>query len=234
LLKREKLSLQTQIAALRVENAQLRNTLAKFTTTTVNTQQISYTFIYILIFFDFVEFLNTESLIPAIIEGNFICYCIFFNILGTNEFDATTQDSVFTVLFEWLQNTYAEKVKRHPERFTRWLTIRETCEQMLLAWGHRLKNIHNKPVAIARFSMVLLFHQCPFPIWNILSHLRLAFSVNTTKQLYLTATSIPIHVRCGWVDHNSIANVGADNMSYITYNSRVQINSDSVHRYSYS
>ena len=158
----------------------------------------------------------------------------FFNILGTNEFDATAQDSVFTVLFEWLQNTYTEKVKRHPERFTRWLTIRETCEQMLLAWRHKLKNIHNKLVAITQFSIVLLFHQCLFLIWNILSHLFLAFSVNTTKQLYLTATSIPIHVRCGWVDHNSIANVRANNMSYITYNSCVQIHSDSVSRYSYS
>ena len=130
-----------------------------------------------------------------------------------------------------MQNTYSEKAKRHLERFTRWLSIRDTCEQMLLTWGYRLKNIHNKPIIIARFSMMLLFHQCPFPIWNMLSHLCLAFSVNTTKQLYLTATSIPIYIRCNWMDHNSIVNIGADNMSYITYKAHVQIHSDSVSWY---
>ena len=143
----------------------------------------------------------------------------------------TKQAFVFDILFEWLNNTYAEKVQRNPDRYNRWITLRDTSKQMLQVWGYRLKNIHYKPVEITRFSMLLWFHRCPYPIWNILSHLCLALSINTTKKLYASATSIPISMWLNWENYNSIANIRADNMSYMTYNAQVQINSDNTERY---
>ena len=123
------------------------------------------------------------------------------------------------------------KAERYPEHYQRWLTIRATCKEMLMSWSLRLRNIHTKPPAIARFSMLLLHHQCPYSIWNILSHLRLALSINTTKRLYEAATAIPISVRLNWMDHQSIAMVGADNMSYITYNAQVRVCKGVISRY---
>jgi len=120
-----------------------------------------------------------------------------------------------------MKNTYSAKAEKHPEEFARWNTIRKTCKEFLMSWCIRMRDIHLKPPMVARFSMLLLFHQCPTPIWSILSHLRLAFSINTTKQLYDVATSVPISIRCEWAQHATIAMVGVDNMSYITYNAQV-------------
>lgn len=136
-------------------------------------------------------------------------------------------------MWQWLQNTYARKAERYPDKYQRWLTIRETCKEALQDWCLRLRNIHVKPVFTARFSMLLLFHNCPNSIWSILSHLRLALSINTTKKLYEIATAIPISVRHTWIDHESVAMVGADNMSYITHRSQVRVENGQLLQYLY-
>lgn len=100
-----------------------------------------------------------------------------------------------------------------------------------MSWSTRLRNIHTKPIAITRFSMLLMFHNCPFPIWNILSHLRLALSVNTTKRLYEEATSISFADRMDWDDHGSIAMLGADNVMYYTATAQVRLNGNEFQRY---
>jgi len=120
---------------------------------------------------------------------------------------------------------------RKPENYERWIIVRKACKEMVMSWTTRLKNIHTKPIAIARFSMLLLFHNCPFPVWNILSHLRLALSINTTKRLYEVATSISFAERMNWRDHGSIAMLGADNLLFHTCNAIMRINGNKMERY---
>ena len=59
--------------------------------------------------------------------------------------------------------------------------------------------------------MLLHFFQCPYPIWNILSHLRFALLINTTKELFRVATQIPYSIRMNILDHLCITVIGADN-----------------------
>lgn len=146
-------------------------------------------------------------------------------------FDLETQPFIFTTLWQWLKNTYGAKAEKHPEDYVRWNTIRTTCKEFLMSWCLRMRDIHLKPPMIARFSMLLQFHQCPMPIWSVLSHLRLAFSVNTTKRMYEAAIAIPISIRCEWPQHGTIGMVGVDNMSYITYNAQVRIQDENIKRY---
>ena len=80
-----------------------------------------------------------------------------------------------------------------------------------------MKQIHIKPPPIIRFSMVLHYHHCPSSIWSILSHLRLALSPNTTKQMYEVANSIPLEIRQQWIDHETIATIG-NYYNYCIYN----------------
>jgi len=91
------------------------------------------------------------------------------------------------------------------------MTVRATSQDMLRGWSARLRDIHSKPLSIVRFSMLLHFFQCPYPIWNILSHLRFALSINTTKELFRVATQIPYPIRMNILDHLCIAVIGADN-----------------------
>jgi hypothetical protein len=90
-----------------------------------------------------------------------------------------------------------------------------------MSWCIYMRDIYLKSPIVARFSMLLLFHQYSTSIWSILSHLHLAFSINTTKQLYDVATSILISIQCEWAQYMTIAMVGVNNMSYITYNAQV-------------
>jgi hypothetical protein len=94
-----------------------------------------------------------------------------------------------------------------------------------------LRDIHTKPIPIVRFSMLLQYHSCPTPIWNILSHLRLALSINTTKELYTVASAIPLPIRLNWDDHSTIAVLGADNMSYVTHKKQVRLENGSANTY---
>ena len=84
--------------------------------------------------------------------------------------------------------------------------------------------VYSKPIAIARLSMLLLFYQCPAHVWSILSHLRLAFSINTTKDLYRAATRLSIADRMNWSQHVDIAVVGADNCSFLSYCMQLIVN----------
>ena len=102
---------------------------------------------------------------------------------------------------------------------------------MVMSWTTCLKNIHTKPIAIVWFSMLLLFHNCPFSVWNILSHLQLALSINTTKCLYKVATSISFAERMNWRDHGSIAMLDADNLLFHTCNAIMRINGNKMERY---
>jgi hypothetical protein len=131
----------------------------------------------------------------------------------------------------WLETRYAKHAAKHPEKYLKYTTVRETCKEILLGWSFRLRNIHSKLPVLVRLSFLLLFHQYPYPIWNILSHLRLALSVNTTKRLCAKATTIPISIRNAWEHHNTIAVVGIDNMSYIMYNAQVRIKDGTMNRY---
>ena len=115
---------------------------------------------------------------------------------------------LFDIIWNMLENTYTEKVNRHPERYERWLTIRETTKELLQSWLFRLRQIHIKPLAIVRLSMVLLHHQCNGFIWSVLSHLRIVLSVNTTKKMYAIANQVLFPVRVQWNDHSGIAVVG--------------------------
>src|SRR5271163_1427348 len=120
-----------------------------------------------------------------------------------------------------MKNTYSIKAEKHLEEFTRWNTIRKTYKEFLMSWCIHMLDIHLKPPIVAQFSMLLLFHQCSTPIWNILSHLHLVFSINTTKQLYDVATSVLISIQSEWLQHTIIVIVGVNNMSYITYNTQI-------------
>lgn len=131
---------------------------------------------------------------------------------------------VFNVMWELFVSTYGKKAERHPQKYERWNTIRSTMKDILMAWCSRLSNIHTKPPAIARLSMLLWFYRCPSTIWSILSHLRIALSENTTKKLYTAATQIPLSARQDWEDHGTVAMIGADNMSYSTINALVRLN----------
>jgi len=130
---------------------------------------------------------------------------------------------VFAKLQDWLRNTYQLKAERNTEKYARWITVRNTCTLLLDGWCLRLRDIHIKPPIIIRFSMLLSFLNCPTPLWNILSHLRIALSVNTTKRLMQIASQVSFPDRMEWMDHLSIAMVGADNMSYMTRASQVRV-----------
>ena len=91
------------------------------------------------------------------------------------------------------------------------MTVRATSQDMLRGWSARLRDIHSKPLSIVRFSMLLHFFQCPYPIWNILSHLRFALSINTTKELFRVATQILYPIRMNILDHLCIAVIGTNN-----------------------
>jgi hypothetical protein len=95
----------------------------------------------------------------------------------------------------------------------------------------QIGNMHTKPTAIAWFSMLLLFHHCSYSIWNILSHLQLALSINTTKNLYAKATSINFAQYLDWINYDTIAMVGADNMVYIIYNAEMRIDNGIAKQY---
>src|SRR5271163_3563774 len=120
-----------------------------------------------------------------------------------------------------MKNTYSVKIKKYSEEFARWNTIRKMCKEFLMLWCICMHDIHLKPPMVTQFSILLLFHQYLTPIWSILSHLHLVFSINTTKQLYDVAISVLISIQCKWPQHATIAMIGVDNMSYIMYNTQV-------------
>ena len=135
---------------------------------------------------------------------------------------------VFRIIWRWVKNTYAIKAERHPEKFQRWLKVRETCKEIMFGWCTRLRDIHAKPVAIIRLSLQLLFHQCPYSIWEVFSHTQIVLSINTTKELAAVAVAIPLPVWNNWQDHADIAVLGADNMSYITQKAMVRVEGDKL------
>jgi hypothetical protein len=140
---------------------------------------------------------------------------------NTNPFFGVEHPSIFATLWKWLENTYTTKAVRHPTKYDRYLQIRDTMHEVLVGWCLRMKQIHIKPPSLIRLSMMCQFYNCPSSLWNILSHLRLICSPNTTKKMYAVATAIPISVRQQW-DHHSIAVLGADNMSYTTRAAQVR------------
>jgi len=71
--------------------------------------------------------------------------------------------------------------------------------------------------------MFLLHTNCPKAIFNVLSHMRLSLSYNTTRKFYQLATQEPISSRENWSSHTTIGMVGADNMSYFTHVNAVRI-----------
>ena len=91
------------------------------------------------------------------------------------------------------------------------MTVRATSQDILCDWSACLCDIHSKPLSIVCFSMLLHFFQCPYPIWNILSHLRFALSINTTKELFQIAMQIPYPIWMNILDHLCITVIGADN-----------------------
>lgn len=147
---------------------------------------------------------------------------------STTPFFGVEHPPIFSIIWKWIKNTYAAKAERKPENYVRWHKLRNASQELVIAWMLRLKQIHVKPPAIIRLSMMLRFFQCPVQIWNILSHLRLVLSINSTDKLYTIATSIPISVRQNWTDHETIAVVGADNMSYITHKSNIRVENNAA------
>lgn len=130
---------------------------------------------------------------------------------------------LFQVLQNNLTNTYAVKAARYPEKYSHWLTVRDTCDDILQSWCLRLHNIHNKPPSLMRFSLLLDFYNCPTVLWNILSHLRLSFSKSTTLRLANILASVPIENKLQWKTDQSIAVIGADNMGYYTHVAQVRV-----------
>lgn len=129
---------------------------------------------------------------------------------------------IFTTLWKWLENTYHQKVYRHPHRYEQFITKQATTRTILIGWLQRMKQIHVLPPALVRLSMMLHFFNCPHELWQIFSHLRLVLSINTTKRMYSTATAITLPIRNSWMDHQTIAIIGADNMSYITHKRQIR------------
>ena len=91
------------------------------------------------------------------------------------------------------------------------MTVHATSQDMLRGWSVHLCNIHSKPLSIVRFSMLLHFFQCPYPIWNILSHLHFTLSINTTKELFWVATQILYPIQMNILDHLCITVIDTDN-----------------------
>lgn len=145
---------------------------------------------------------------------------LFNNTIPTTGAD---KSPLFIALWKGLSNTYEQKATRNAEKYNRWLVIRATTKQLLFDWCLRIRQIHIKTVAIMRFSMNLLFSHCPQAIWNILSHLRLAFCYNKTLQFYEKANQIPLYIRVATPQHNTIVVIGADNMSYSTHTDQPRV-----------
>lgn len=77
--------------------------------------------------------------------------------------------------------------------------------------------MHEKPIALVRFSMNLYFCHAPVSVWNMLSILRFCLSRKTTMRLYDQAMTIPVHQRLSWKQHATTAVIGADNNHFITH-----------------
>jgi hypothetical protein len=86
--------------------------------------------------------------------------------------------------------------------------------------------MHEKPIALVRFSMNLYFCHTPLAIWNMLSLLRFCLSRTSTMRLYNQAITIPVYQRLGWQTHETTAVLGADNMHYITYMHTPHVNEE--------
>lgn len=104
--------------------------------------------------------------------------------------------------------------RRHPEKYSRWLLLRDTNHDFLQSWCLRLQNIHFKPPAIVRFSILLHFHNCHSSIWNYLSHMRMALSKETTLRLITSMNSISYPDYFNWTPQKYVGAVGADNFGY--------------------
>ena len=116
-----------------------------------------------------------------------------------------------------LQNTYLAKAHRKPSKYTHRLTVHDTSMRFLAGWLDRLTNMHEKPIALIRFSMNMYFCRTPVSIWNQLSILRFAISRTTTMELYKIGMTIPVYTRLRWPQHATTCILGADNMTYVTY-----------------
>jgi hypothetical protein len=143
---------------------------------------------------------------------------------NTTPYYGVEDNSVFTKIWKWIENSYSKRVHARPAEHQHWLTINSSMKTFLQGWIMRMKRISIMPPAIIRFSMSLLHYHCPSVIWNQLSHLRLALSPNKTKECYDIANSIPLPIRHNWPRHLSIGFVGADNMSYYTQAQQLRTN----------
>lgn len=93
------------------------------------------------------------------------------------------------------------------------------------SWMERLKNVQKTPEIITRFSLFLWYHGCTQPIWKVLSRLRLSFSYNKTKALLNQSITISVPKQLGWISHNTIFVVGADNCAYYNAHTYTRDNS---------
>lgn len=93
------------------------------------------------------------------------------------------------------------------------------------SWMERIKNVHETPQIIINFSLFLWYHGCSQAIWKVLSRLRVSLSYNKTKLLLQESTSITIPRKLGWMPHNTIFVVGADNCAYYNAHTYTRDNS---------
>ena len=98
----------------------------------------------------------------------------------------------------------------------------------MFSWYERMKNSHKMPPRIVKFSFFLIYYGCSQPIWKLLSRLQLSLSYEKTRQLLFDCVKVSVPKQLGWIDHQTIFVIGADNCAYYNAHTYTQDSTTSL------
>ncbi len=85
-----------------------------------------------------------------------------------------------------------------------------------------MRDIHYMSPEIVAISMAFKFRNVSYPLWNMMSRLRLVLSPTRTEKLYKVAATKSLPLELGWNIQSTLITIGMDNKQFFTRKSQVR------------
>ena len=107
-------------------------------------------------------------------------------------------------------NSYKLKDKNHDLYWKK----KHLAISFMFCWCLRIQNVQNKPLQLVRFSFLLWHYGCHQMIWRFLSHLKLCYSYEKTRQWIQQCATVNLPIHYKWKRKSGLLTIGADNCAY--------------------
>lgn len=124
---------------------------------------------------------------------------------------------------EWetyFSNSYSRRLKTDSS----YIKKKRFCIDFMFQWSLRLKKQQNIPRKILQFSLFLYKYNCPQPIWNLLTKMKISVSKKKVKDILQRSKALILPKKLQWKESKGIIVLGMDNCAYYNNHSYIRDN----------